>query len=1433
MYFDFVAVEHTAHRTGEEAAESATTPPEGVSPVPADPLAGFVPELLARRIAERLEPVHGSTSDASELAVLGLDISESTSIIEDVVKWSPDGSERIADALNTIFTLLADVITEQGGLVLTLAGDEIVAVWPIAESGDPAMSVLWAARAAMVIQEKAGHLEPVGGYPIRLRAGIGVGAAWLLDIGREQGRRVFVPVGPAIQDMATAQKTVGASETGVTEAVRTLLGRRATTEGTTGRAAISRLIAVDPVFESPPPPAQPSPSAPSALVARYVPDFVLERIRSGQPGGFQSEFAPITPMFIALRAARWDEDAAAVLTEATLQALDILNSYEGTLVSAGQDRDGLTLVAGFGLPPLIREREALRANLAALEISRAMQGFVEHGVGVATGHAFCGVCGSPALRQYTMVGPIVNLAARLMQRAQNEVLCDQVSQHLSQDRLRFSSRGRLEVKGFAGPVEVYRPVWHEVDPGLPTVRRLAGDSSELVSRGREREREELAGRLVALSLGTSTAVIVEGEPGVGKTHLAVDLLRASDGYGRITTLVGGGDDLDPRPYHAWKRVLARALGLTAVRDPAKRALLVEERLSKSSQHEQWAPLLNEILDLTLDDSALRDMTGRARRENTLRLLVDLLTDAASRTPLLVVLDDCQWMDSASWELVSAVCRSVDPVMIVLLTRPMPEAPSPMGTANTGDAEPPPGPDEGAIYTASGVRSYLLERGAKVLQLQPLPPDITELIARDFLGVAALDEHVRSLFRGRVDGSPLFTIELAFQLRTDELISVVGTGERAQARLSVPPAELDRLRLPVRVEEVFRARLSGLSERQRSVIKAASVVGTNFDEMRVLAADPLLDPRLLPDDLNDLERKKVVEAGAEGWRFAHILIRDLAQQSLLPSELRQRHRALAEWYEAREMQPEGYAIIARHWAAAGEPGRQIEYLEAAATSALAKGAEEEAAYLMETAIAVDSNSAQSPPTVSDQRRAFWYSQLGQALGGQNRLDDAITKYGTALGLLGQRVPRGRLGWVVRLVWEAMKQIMHLLPVVGPRLMNRGDTRALSHASWITSKLAQTYYFKADGIPSMTTHLAAINLAEKANDPGLASVAYSGLANLVGTMRLHRLADRYLERARLKIEGERSGTESRLTLEVLPDPGWEHGHTATVSEAVYFRTMNRALNVTPMLDEVVEQFRAFGQNQALEITLAVRGFFHHADGRLRSARADFEELLISARRRANNDHIIWGMTMLIPVLMSLDRTAEALALDNEAVELFTEQDRLSGPNFHGSHVLALMAQGQATEALAHARRALKTFSSVPIWFHLGGLTAMTQSCIELLQTQRGTTLEREALRLSHRALRALRAYLRVYPFSRGRYYLYLGMCKAAEGKNRAAARHLTRGLRFADLAGLQLDAARIRLLLAQQLPKGSPTRLEHQRETRSTLDELGLRRLKEFESLRLSD
>jgi class 3 adenylate cyclase/tetratricopeptide (TPR) repeat protein len=1395
-----------------------------VATVQSNALTSFVPDLLARRFGDGSEPAEEWSSEDCELAVLGLDISESTSIIEDLVRWSPDGSETIARALNTVFSLLADVIVEHHGSVVTLAGDEVVAVWPTSETGGPAASVNWAARAAVAVQERVGLLAPVAGYPIRLRAGIGAGRASLLDVGREHGRRIFVAVGPALHDMARAQKAVAASEIGLSENVRSLLGATARAEAATEHPSVGRLTTVEPLPGAPPVLPHPRVPLPTALAVRYLPDGVFDRLRSGRED-LQSELAPVTAMFISFRARPSDDDATRVLSEASLLALDILSRYEGTIINAAQDLGGLTLVAGFGLPPVVRERQASRANLAALEISRATQELVEHGIGVATGHAFCGVCGSPAYRQYMMVGPVVNLAARLMQRAQNEVLCDQVSQHLSRDRLRFSARGSMDMKGFAGPVEVYRPEWLEADPGLPNLRRLAGDSTDLITRGRDREREELAGRLVALSLGTSTAVIVEGEAGAGKTHLAVDLLQGSGGYGPITVLAGGADDMDPRPYRAWKRVFTKALGLSSVRDPQKRAQMVEERLSEWPELTTWAPLLNDVLDLTLDDSALRDMTGRPRRENTDRVLVQLLTQAAAREPLLIVLDDCQWMDSASWELVRAVNRSVKPVMMVLLMRPMSEPPPSPGDEHTVTAKPP-GLDDGAIHTATEVTAYLRERGALLLRLQPLPPDVTEQIARDSLGVESLDEPVRKLFRGKVDGSPLFTVELAFQLRTEDIISIAGTAETTRARLTVPPAELGRLRLPVRVEEVFRARLGGLTERQRRVVRAASVVGTAFDETRVLAADPSLDPDVLADDLRQLERSKVIETQPEGWRFTRTVIRDVVQQSFLPSELRQRHRALAEWYEAQDVRPETYAILARHWAEAGVPTREVEYLEAAGTSALARGADEEAASLMEAALSLDEELETPLPAVSDARRAFWHDELGEALIDQNQMDEGVDHFRTALGLLGHRVPRSRLGWTARLLWEALTQLGHL--IVAPRLLRRGDATALSQASWVFSKLGETYYFKAEALPWIATVLAAVNRAERAGNEGLAGPAYSGLANLVGTMRLHRLAARYFRRSRWEIAQQPTGSDSPLTRGVLPDRAWQYGLTATVSEAVYLGTMNRIDDVPPMLDGVVQQARTFGQNQDLEICLATRGFFHESHGMLRSARADFEELLISARRRGNAEHVIWGMALLVPVLMSLDRRDDALALDDEAAQAFSEKYTLFGLVFHGSHVQALLARGLVGDALSHARQALRHLGVVP-FIHLPGLTAAAQACLEMLENEQGTALQKEIRRVSRRALRALRSYVRLYPFARARYELYLGRYRAAQGRHRAARRHWTRGLDAAHGAGLLLDGARIRLLLAAQLPEESAARVEHLRQARRSIDELGLRRLREFERL----
>jgi hypothetical protein len=158
---------------------------------------------------------------------------------------------------------------------------------------------------------------------------------------------------------------------------------------------------------------------------------------------------------------------------------------------------------------------------------------------------------------------------------------------------------------------------------------------------------------------------------------------------------------------------------------------------------------------------------------------------------------------------------------------------------------------------------------------------------------------------------------------------------------------------------------------------------------------------------------------------------------------------------------------------------------------------------------------------------------------------------------------------------------------------------------------------------------------------------------------------------------------------------------------------------------------------------------------------------------------------------------------------------------------MAQGRSAEALSYAQDALSTLGTMPVWFDFVGLTAMVRACIELLEDVRGTAEDKDVRKISRRALRALRRYVRVYPFCRARFDLYFGMYQAAVRKDHFARRRWLRALRCAERSGLQLDAAHARLLLAGQLPEGSEARAEHLRHARRTLDELGLRRLEGLE------
>jgi hypothetical protein len=145
----------------------------------------------------------------------------------------------------------------------------------------------------------------------------------------------------------------------------------------------------------------------------YVPGAILARLDAGQ-SAWLSELRHLSVLF--LRLPELDDITPATLRQANdlvREVQEALYEYEGSVNKLGVDDKGTTMVAAFGLPPVAHEDDPIRAVRAALEIRAHLdQRGVRHAIGIASGRVFCGSVGNELRREYTMIGGVVNLAAR-------------------------------------------------------------------------------------------------------------------------------------------------------------------------------------------------------------------------------------------------------------------------------------------------------------------------------------------------------------------------------------------------------------------------------------------------------------------------------------------------------------------------------------------------------------------------------------------------------------------------------------------------------------------------------------------------------------------------------------------------------------------------------------------------------------------------------------------------------------------------------------------------------------------------------------------------------------------------------------------------------------------------------------------------------------
>ena len=1362
-------------------------------------LAAYVPEDRRHAMARGdalPEQAHG--------AALFADASGFTPLTEALAQqFGPQrGAEELTGYLNRFYTALIQQVHRYGGSVVSYSGDAITC-WFDHDDGRRALAAGLGMQAALA-QFARSPLPSGDSFSLAVKVAVAVGDGRRLLVGDPAIRLIDVLGGAVADSLAAGSALVRPGQVLIDSLAAQRLGLAGASVAAPAAAPAYFSVTALPWPVAPAPwPALPPDALNQDQLRPWLFASIYDRIVRGH-GQFLTELRTGVSVFLRFGGIDYEDTAAGQRLDTYIRWVQsVLAHYEGQLLDVTLGEKGGYLYAAFGAL-VLHEDDSRRAAAAALEL-RAPPSHLAFiapvPIGMSRGTMRTGPFGSDQRRAYGVMGDEANVAARLMSAAAaGQIIATRGVVKQLAGLFETAALPPLTVKGKAEPI----PVFALTGPASQAPRPRRSHAGRTI--GRLAERAQLDAALQSLLAGQGGLVVVEGEAGIGKSRLLADWLEAAAAL-PVRVLLGESDAIEQStPYHAWRSVFSQLLFPPAAPShppgqpgPDVRRAYVLDQLEALGLAER-APLLNPVLPLELPDNDLTArMTGKVRSDNTHDVLVALLQQAAAQQPLLLVLEDAHWLDSTSWALALAAFRQVQPMLLLLATRPLPE----------------PAPPE---------YQHLLSRpGALRLRLEALPHEDAVALVCQRLGVAGLPEALASLLRHKAEGHPFFSEELAYALRDAGLIAVEG----GQVRVA-PGVDLGQVLLPDTVEDVVTSRVDRLTPGQQLTVKVASVIGRSFpvrllEEVHPVAADRPRLSRYL-DLLQQLDFTSVSTPPPElGYIFKHVITREVVYSLLLFAQRRQLHRAVAEWYErayARDLAPV-YPLLAHHWLSASHEAagdaeseaatlKAIEYLEKAGQAALRSDASREAAAHFEKLLAMAPADGAPALGVGALRLAQWHHQLAEAYNRLGRLDDSEQHFTRSLAYLGLPMPAAAGQLVSGMLRQVGRQTATRLRPAG-----RANRPALSAAALearrlackIYERLGLLYFLKNNAGLTLYCPLASLNLAEEIGPSPELAIAYSYVTGAAGLVPAHGLARRY---EALALDTSQQVDNPVITARVR------------MATSVYTAGAGRLEHTAARLVQAIDAFEQTGTWEWWGVSVEMLNRVLYYQGKFEQARASAERLYAMARRREDAVQETWGLTSLMEVLV-LVAPGDAVLARTPELERLVLQTGETGPRqkIHCLSALAHLGRQEwaAAEASATALMALIAGERPTSFGLLTVYTAAAETYLALW--------ERDALpdaahlqRQSAAAVKLLARFAGILPIGQPALFRLQGTHAWLKGRPAAARAHWAKALARAQALDMPLEAALAEFELGRHLPPADPARHARLQRAQSALRQMGV-------------
>ena len=724
----------------------------------------------------------------------------------------------------------------------------------------------------------------------------------------------------------------------------------------------------------------------------YTPQHLIDKILTSR-SSIEGERKYVTVMFVDVANStsifeNLDPEAVHQIMDGCFQIfLDEVHKYEGTI---NQFR-GDCVMAIFGAP-IAHEDHAQRACHAALGIIGAIKDYcrvVEQKhqiafkvrIGLNTGPVVVGSIGNDLRMDYTADGDTTNLASRMESNAkQGTILISPNTYKLIDKLFKTRSLGKISLKGKKDPLNVYELLGEKVYRQRVGIERRI--YSEMV--GREDEILRLQRQVEKLINGSGSVVNIIGEAGIGKSRLVAEL-KNHDVMEKVTLLEGKAISIGKNlSFYPIIDLLKQWAGIKEEDGQVTAFEKLEASINalKTGQTE-ILPFIATLMRIKLSGEyaqRVKGIEGEALENLLFKNLRELLIQIAKYSPVVVVIEDLHWADLSSIGFIESIFHLAqsNPILFINPMRPgYEQTTEPLITTLNEDLE-----------------EYYLE-----MTLAPLDAVSSEVMIDNMLNFTGLPVSLINRIVERADGNPYF-IEEVVRSFIDEGVLVVKDG------IFESTDKIHQVVIPNTINGLLTARIDRLEDKNRELLKIASVIGRNFFYriLKNVAESGLdIDKRLAYlkniQMISERQRLKEIE-----YLFKHALTQEAAYESILMEKRKPLHLKVAQSIEKvfSNKLNDFYGILSFHYTKGEDFFKAEEYLIKSGEEALKSSASSEAVTFFREALGLYQNRLGE--NADPDKIAYMQKCIALAYYNRGQMMESTEYFGNVLSHYGVKTPK---------------------------------------------------------------------------------------------------------------------------------------------------------------------------------------------------------------------------------------------------------------------------------------------------------------------------------------------------------------------------------------------------------------------------------------------